>query len=228
MEDGPTLQYKAELFPYEDYGYCLLKAVEKSDYPDSIIMRATMETDKIHLIGIEDRVEYKIALDYIKVRLHLKHSYILDDKGLYNNLTSVALPNKQYKTTDLDEGMSTISEDMDGWWKQRYLINHKTRQAWEFINDKQELNTVTKDDIDWESLKGLPTDAVRQAESLSARFPTFIRGYRNGVAEVSWQINPDGRYYMDEDGYGMTDDEEITLYGLIDRQGKIVKKFSRF
>lgn len=40
------------------------------------------------------------------------------------------------------------------------------------------------------------------------------------------QINPDGRYFADEDGYGMTDDEEITLVGYIDRRGKAVGKFS--
>ena len=38
-------------------------------------------------------------------------------------------------------------------------------------------------------------------------------------------VNPDGRYYMDEDGYGMTDDEEIEIYGFIDQNAKIVVKF---
>lgn len=33
-------------------------------------------------------------------------------------------------------------------------------------------------------------------------------------------------YYRDEDGFGMTDDEEIKLYGAIDRKGKVVKKFT--
>ena len=27
-------------------------------------------------------------------------------------------------------------------------------------------------------------------------------------------------------GFGMTDDEEINLYGAIDRKGKVVKKFT--
>jgi len=48
---------------------------------------------------------------------------------------------------------------------------------------------------------------------------------QNGVAQVSWQLNPDGRYYMDEDGYGMTDDEEIEIYGFIDQNAKVVVKF---
>ena len=30
----------------------------------------------------------------------------------------------------------------------------------------------------------------------------------------------------DEDGFGMIDDEEINLYGAIDRKCKIVKKFT--
>lgn len=30
----------------------------------------------------------------------------------------------------------------------------------------------------------------------------------------------------DEDGFGMIDDEEINLYGAIDRKGKVVKKFT--
>ena len=46
------------------------------------------------------------------------------------------------------------------------------------------------------------------------------------MAEVEWQLNPDGMYYRDEDGFGMTDDEEINLYGTIDRKGKVVKKFT--
>ena len=32
---------------------------------------------------------------------------------------------------------------------------------------------------------------------------------------------------MDSDGYGMTDDEEETLYGFIDRKGKPLVKFRR-
>ena len=37
---------------------------------------------------------------------------------------------------------------------------------------------------------------------------------------------PDGRYYMDDDGFGITDDEEIALIGKIDRTGKVVVPFT--
>ena len=45
------------------------------------------------------------------------------------------------------------------------------------------------------------------------------------MAEVSWQLNPDGRYYMDEDGYGMKNEKEITIFGFIDRNAEMVVKF---
>ena len=42
---------------------------------------------------------------------------------------------------------------------------------------------------------------------------------------MDWQLNPDGRYYQDDDGYGMTDDEEIEIYGFIDTNGNVLVKF---
>lgn len=144
---------------------------------------------------------------------------------LYTELNTEKYRQRSYEVQDLDEDMAVINESMWGWWKPRYLLNHNTRCAYEFIDSNQLLLTVTENDIDWDSLSDLPEDAIGRARALSFHFPSFIRHFENGVAEVSWQLNPDGRYYMDEDGYGMTDDEEITIYGFIDQQAKVVVKF---
>lgn len=126
---------------------------------------------------------------------------------------------------DKDEDISIISEAIAGWWKQRWVVNHKTRCAFEFIDTNEYLANVTPDDIDWESLKGLPDDIIKRAKELYAGYPTMIFGFKNGVSIVEWQLNPDGRYFMDEDGFGMTDDDEIAIYGKIDCNGRIVEKF---
>ena len=144
---------------------------------------------------------------------------------LYKILNTDEYKERPYEYTDLCEGMAVIGETMWGWWKHRFLINHNTKRAYEFMDKDQNLVTVTQDDIDWESLKNLPEDVQNTARSLSSHFPSFIRHFENGVAQVSWQLNPDGRYYMDEDGYGMTDDEEVEIYGFIDTEGKVVVKF---
>ncbi len=74
-------------------------------------------------------------------------------------------------------------------------------------------------------LQSLPQKAIQRARRLSFHYPSFISLFKNGVAEVDWQLNPDGRYYMDDDGFGMTDDKEINIYGFIDKTGTVVVKF---
>lgn len=157
--------------------------------------------------------------------LYKRKSVLQTADSLYRLLTSEKYAEHPYETNDLGEGMAVVEEVMNGWWKPRFLINHNTKCAYEFMNEAQVLTTVTKDDIDWESLQGLPDAAVEMAQRLSFHFPSFIRRFENGVAEVSWQLCPEGRYYMDEDGYGMTDDEEIEIYGYIDQNAKVVVKF---
>lgn len=147
------------------------------------------------------------------------------DEKLYALLNTERYCKHPYETVDLGESMSVINQVIWGWWKPRFLLNHNTKCAYEFMDSNEQLMTVTTEDIDWESLKGLPEDALHRAMALSFHFPSFIHCFSSGVAEVSWQLNPDGRYYMDDDGFGMTDDEEIEIYGFIDQNANVVAKF---
>lgn len=147
------------------------------------------------------------------------------DQKLYVLLNTDKYRNGLYKTSNLGEGMAVVYQVIWGWWKPRFLLNHNAKTAFEFMDSYQCLVTVTNEDIDWASLKKLPEEVIYRAECLSFQFPSFIRGFQNGVARVDWQLNPDGRYYMDDDGFGMTDDEEIEIYGFIDMQGNVMVKF---
>ena len=132
---------------------------------------------------------------------------------------------ERYHICEMGEGMSVIEQSIGGWWKQRYLVDNKNGRAYEIMDAYLNFVKFTKDDIDWDSLAVLPEGVKSRAQSLSAQFPTFIRKFSNGIAEVSWQLNPDGRYYIDEDGYGMTDDKEIMVYGYIDTEMNVLVKF---
>ena len=147
------------------------------------------------------------------------------EEKLYALLQTDTYKTDLYQTWDLGEGMAVLHKSMMGWYKPRFLLNHNKKTAIEFMDSDERLVTVTENDIDWTSLKKLPEDAVFVAQCLSFHFPSFIRGFKNGVARVDWQLNPDGRYYMDDDGFGMTADEEIEIYGFIDTKGKVLVKF---
>lgn len=59
------------------------------------------------------------------------------------------------------------------------------------------------------------------------RFRTDFERWDEYIAMI-WQVQPDGRYWADEDGYGMTPDEEIRLYSLIDAEGRFIQPFSLY
>lgn len=45
------------------------------------------------------------------------------------------------------------------------------------------------------------------------------------MASVEWQLIPDGRYWMDDDGYGMTSDIETPVYAMVDHDLNVLVKF---
>lgn len=151
---------------------------------------------------------------------------ISEEERWYKRICAPQYKDYPYEQRDLGEGMTLVSQVIGEYWKPRYLLDNEAKCAYEFMSIDEVLQIVTDEDIDWDSLKGLPQDAFERAKAHSFHFPGHVYQYKNGVAEVEWQLNPDGMYYRDEDGFGMTDDEEINLYGAIDRKGKVVKKFT--
>ena len=151
-----------------------------------------------------------------------KESY---EQKMYKLLSDEKYQNSPYETRDLGEDMAIVKQTIFGWWKPRFLMDHRTQCAYEFLDAGEVLVTVRDEDIDWKSLDNLPGNLIQRVQDRDGHFPTLVYGFHDGIAEVQWQINPDGRYYMDDDGFGMTDDEEISLWGKIDRAGNVVEKF---
>ncbi|MCD8236674.1 MAG: hypothetical protein LUD00_08485 [Prevotellaceae bacterium] len=148
-------------------------------------------------------------------------------KELYVRLCCETYSQYPYSRNDKGDGMGLIQQVIGGYWKPRYLLDHKTKCAYEFMSELECLMTVTGADVDFSTLNDVPEEFRERAREGYAHYPTLVDAYSENVAEVSWQINPDGMYFMDEDGFGMTDDEEVTLYGYIDRTGKPLVKFRK-
>jgi len=56
------------------------------------------------------------------------------------------------------------------------------------------------------------------------RFRTSFEKRENSWIML-WQIQPDGRYWEDEDGYGMEKEEEVVLYTFVDQNGDFTGPF---
>ncbi|MCQ2347799.1 MAG: PrsW family glutamic-type intramembrane protease [Paludibacteraceae bacterium] len=176
------------------------KAIKKHQTTDDSVLATPVEDDPVSSVSIDSEA-----------------------RALYDELKA---NENEYSVKNRAEGMQIFELSWNRYWKPFYLVDNNSHCAYQWLDENECLLTVTENDIDWDSLEGLPQNVIDRAHRLSFHFPGFIHSYQDGRAKVDWQINPDGRYYMDSDGYGMTDDEEINLHGYIDRQGKVVEKFT--
>lgn len=61
-------------------------------------------------------------------------------------------------------------------------------------------------------------------------FPSNSFGVRfskaeKGCYEMVWEVQPDGRFWEDEDGFGAPPDDEIKLSAIIDQDGRFITPF---
>lgn len=147
------------------------------------------------------------------------------DEKMYRILISDKYSRDGYEKCSLGEGMEIVNQVIWGWWKPRFLLNHNLKTAYEWMWPSEQLAIVDAEHIDWDSMKDLPEDAISTLHAYSFKYPSFIKSFQNGIALVQWQLIPDGRYWMDDDGYGMKGDVELNIYGFIDKEANIVSKF---
>lgn len=147
------------------------------------------------------------------------------DEKLYRVLMLPPYTDSNYQRRDLDENMEVVESLFGQFWKPRFLLNHNTKTAHEWMDVNCRLVNVSDDDIKWDTLKNLPEQILERVRERNAFYPSFFYRFEDGVSEVRWQLNPDGRYWMDDEGYGMTDDEEINIYGVMDTACNMVIPF---
>ncbi len=149
----------------------------------------------------------------------------MNAKELYTELQKTMYDHYPYdRLKDKGEGMEIVEEVISNYWRMRFLVNHRTKEAYELMNRALTLTFINKEDVDWEGVKTLENNS--NAYSFSAYYQRFaVEQFKNGVALVKWTLYPDGYYFMDEDGFGMEDNDESALYGFIDKNARVVVPF---
>lgn len=149
----------------------------------------------------------------------------MDANELYVELARSKYDSRPYnRLKNCGDGMEIIEEVIDGYWRERFLVNHNDKTAYELMTPGLKLAFVTKGDVDWDGVRTLENN--ENAYTFSARYPRFsVDKFQDGVAMVNWTLYPDGRFFMDEDGYGMEDNVESVIYGFIDTHARVVVPF---
>lgn len=133
-----------------------------------------------------------------------------------------------YHEIDLKEGMSLICPIFSLLKpEEEYILNHNTKHAYMLRNHSGKFQIRTED-IDWSSAGRLSEGVLNRIRNKEAKYRSsgVCGEYRNGVADIMWQVSPNGKtYYLDKYGVGpRTDEKEIMLYGFIDTRCRFVVK----
>lgn len=143
-------------------------------------------------------------------------------KQLYKVLAANFKFEKKYYFANRGEGMM---QGRDKSTDRVFLVNKNTKEAWELIAANSRFSFWDASAVEIASVLNMPYRAQRNAIELHAPYHFGINEFNDGIACVSWTLEPDGRYYADEDGFGMEDDDEITIYAFIDRSANILIPF---
>ena len=128
-----------------------------------------------------------------------------------------------YYHRDMGYGMRLFSNRSYG-NKQIFIVNPYIKKVYPISEPNGKLVGFTLDDIDWDNVNQLERNS--DAKRLVADYGGLSIGdFKDGIAYVSWMLYPDGRYFADEDGFGMEDNDEVNISAYIDNQCRVVVKF---
>ena len=107
----------------------------------------------------------------------------------------------------------------------KYLVNMVTGKMRK-ISERGTLVGFSDDEIDFEAIDKLENS--HNAHSRSILYAGIDRwtNCKNGLIALSWMLYPDGRYFADEDGYGMEDNDEVKVYCVLDENLQVVRPFA--
>lgn len=132
--------------------------------------------------------------------------------------------------SDLDGHTGILSGDgmafFFGREKAFYVANIKNRILRQFSSANGTL-LVDEREIDFNAIARDCHHGFRNAASKAICYAGLNRydGYKDGLCAISWMLYPDGRYFADEDGFGMEDNDEENVYAIIDANLDIIEPF---
>lgn len=106
-----------------------------------------------------------------------------------------------------------------------FIANTETNKVKQLVDEHGKVVGFTKDDIDYESLEGI--EHTGDAYRMEVHYAGMGRydDFRDGKCRISWMLYPDGRYFADEDGFGMEDNDEVKICCTIDKDFNVLEPF---
>lgn len=136
-----------------------------------------------------------------------------------------------------NKGKTFLYKDLGDGYELKYRIKSNGLGGYhdvdmELLKDKETVKKITDEYggfIDFPGvLNGPWMDKLVGGYEPYVNFAASIYKFKYGFSLFSWTVQPDGRYYEDETGFGAERDEEVVLYSYMNKKGEFVTPFSEF
>ena len=107
-----------------------------------------------------------------------------------------------------------------------FLLNTSTGLMRQFV-DREEKLLVKDTEVNDRQIRGHLSHGYSWLDNRIASFGGLHTwgGFKNGFCALDWTLYPDGRYFADEGGFGMEDNDEEVVYCIINKNLDIVVPF---
>ena len=152
----------------------------------------------------------------------MEYPEIMTETRKYVSLMSKIFLDERCIVDYLDESVMLVHKPDCDQDKTRFLINGGSQRAYPISGQEGNLLVVTKDDIDFDSIKRLPN--IDDAYKLRAVREFKIGLFNADIALVKWQLYEEG-YTVDEDTFELHYINETAIYAYIDENLHLLTKF---
>ena len=106
-----------------------------------------------------------------------------------------------------------------------YLVNKVTGKVRKIV-ERGRLVGFPDEEIDFETIDKLENSHNAHSRAIQYAGVNRWDDCKNGLIALSWMLYPDGRYFADEDGFGMEDNDELKVYCVMDDNLNVVRPFT--
>lgn len=115
----------------------------------------------------------------------------------------------------------------NGWSNyEKYVANIQTGTIRQLCTSDGRM-LLEDSEIDYETIRRECEYGIGNAENKTLNYGALGSwdGFKDGYIAYSWTLYPDGKYFADSDGYGMRDNGEVKVYGVMNENLEFVVPF---
>ncbi|MBR2166881.1 MAG: hypothetical protein IJ920_00865 [Paludibacteraceae bacterium] len=106
-----------------------------------------------------------------------------------------------------------------------YIVNKVTGKARKIV-EARHLVGFSDDDIDFATIDQLPNSHNAHTRRIDYAAVNRWTNCKNGIFALYWMLYPDGRYFADEDGFGMEDNDELSVCCIMNDNLEVLRPFT--